>query len=355
MNRGGVETWLMNVLRNVSRDELAFDFMVHKPDDAAYDEELLALGAGRYVCKWPSNPLVYAHDFLRILRQHGPYDVVHSHVHHFSGFVLLLAKLAGVPIRIAHGHSDTSAAQAKASGLRRAYLKGTKRLISYASTSGIAVSQKAAVSLFGKNWQADQRWKIIYCGIDFKPFEAFVDPLVVREELGIPMGTFVIGHVGRFDEAKNHTFLIDIFDAYKKINLNSMLLLIGQGRLKAEMMAKVELLGLQKDVIFVDTRTDVPRLMKGAMDLFLFPSKHEGLGLVLIEAQAAKLPCLASDNIPLEARASDSFNVMPLAASPQLWAEAADENRSFLSTDSDRLTEFTIERSILSLGSVYGR
>jgi glycosyltransferase involved in cell wall biosynthesis len=343
----------MNVLRNVSRDELAFDFMVHRPDAAAYDEELLALGAGCYVCKWPSNPLVYARNFLKILREHGPYDVVHSHVHHFSGFVLLLAKLAGVPIRIAHGHNDTSAAQQKASGVRLAYLKGTERLIKYAATSGIAVSEKAAVSLFGDMWQRDRRWMISFCGIDFEPFKAEVDRAEVRRELGIPSTALVIGHVGRFDVQKNHDFLIDIFEQYKKLDPNAFLLLIGEGQLKREIQEKVRNLGLQSDVIFTGLRSDVPHLLKGAMNMFLFPSKFEGLGLAVVEAQAAGLKCLVSEEVPHEAKVSDGCYFFSLSFSAVEWAKRLESLNYHEIIGQPELYKFDIDRSILSLKRAY--
>ena len=346
MNMGGVETWLMNVLRNVSRDELAFDFAVHRTEIAAYDEELLTLGANRYVCKWPNNPLVYARNFLRILRDHGPYDVVHSHTHHFSGFVLLLAKLAGVPIRVAHSHSDTSAAQQKSSSARTAYLKGTERLISYAATSGIAVSEKAATSLFGSDWKNDGRWRIIYCGIDLKAFDVSFDKAKIRNSLGILEDDFVIGHVGRFSDAKNHRFLIDIFNEFKKINSNAVLLLVGEGELKDDIRNKAYELNLHNDVVFAGLRSDIPQIMKGAMDIFLFPSIFQGLGLALVEAQAAGLKCLASEAVPCEAKISDTCRFFPLSASPLDWAKQLIKLDGIATTNQEDLRKFDINQSI---------
>lgn len=353
MNRGGVETWLMNVLRNVSRDELAFDFMVHKPDAAAYDEELRALGAGRYVCQWPSNPLVYARTFFKILREHGPYDVVHSHVHHFSGFVLMLAKLAGVRIRIAHGHSDTSAAQQKASGPRFAYLKVTEWLIGYAATSGIAVSEKAATSLFGKDWQKDQRWKIIYCGIDLNSFEVVVDSAIIRKDLGISESAFVVGHVGRFDSAKNHSFLIDIFVELKKVMPAAILLLVGDGKLKRDIIERVIADGLSEDVIFTGIRDDVPKIMMGAMNIFVFPSKHEGLGLVLIEAQAAGLTCLTSTDVPPEVKVSSNLHFISLDEGANNWAYMIESYKNLHNKPNGNISYFDIQRSISSTRALY--
>ncbi|THF87143.1 glycosyltransferase family 1 protein [Deinococcus sp. KSM4-11] len=351
MNRGGVETWLMNVLRNVSRDELAFDFVVHKAEAAAYDEELLALGAGRYVCKWPDNPVIYARNFLKILRENGPYDVVHSHVHHFNGMVLLLAKIANIPIRVAHSHSDTLVSRGDYGGVRRFYVASTKRMINRFATNGIAVSINSALSQFGSDWNKDDRWDVIPCGIDFDPFKETVDKSEVRRELNISVGTFVVGHVGRFDEVKNHQFLIDIFAVLQKRVPDSLLLLVGDGKLQSQIRDKVNTMNLQNHVIFAGSRSDVPRIMIGAMNVFVFPSKHEGLGLALVEAQAANLPCIASDKVSVEAKISENCKFVSLKSSAEEWCNC------ILSMSSDNLHSenhnFSLKNNINALLRVY--
>src|SRR6266852_3082574 len=129
MNRAGAETWLMHVLRNIDRDRFRMDFMVHTERRGDYDDEIELLGSRVLVCAPPSNPVAYARAFLRILREHGPYDAVHSHVHHFSGLVLRLARSAGVRTRIAHSHSDTTKLDAQSSLSRRLYLWSGRRWI----------------------------------------------------------------------------------------------------------------------------------------------------------------------------------------------------------------------------------
>jgi hypothetical protein len=122
MNRGGIETWLMHILRHIDPDRFQMDFLVHTTEPCAYDEEVYAIGSKIIPCLNPSKPWVYASNFKRILREYEPYNIVHSHVHHFSGYVLWLAKQAGIPVRIAHSHNDTSAVEAKAVWHRRLYL-----------------------------------------------------------------------------------------------------------------------------------------------------------------------------------------------------------------------------------------
>ena len=108
MDPGGVETWLMHILRNIDRDRFHMDFIVHTNKHCAYDDEICTIGSKIIPCLHPNQPWTYAANFRRIVNEHGPYDIVHSHVHHFSGYVLRLAKQLGIRTCIAHSHNDTS-------------------------------------------------------------------------------------------------------------------------------------------------------------------------------------------------------------------------------------------------------
>ena len=303
MHRAGIETLLMHILRNIDRDLFQMDFMVHCPKSYEYNEEILSLGSRIIVSpqinwkKW----WIYGASFQQILREYGPYDIVHGHVDYANGNIVRLAKGAGVPVRIVHSHNDTSTLTAEA-GRKQRFLKNVlKFFISHYATVGLACSQEAAVDLFGSHWQSDRRWQIFYSGLDLTPFQEPVNSAEVRAELGIPQDAFVIGHVGRFALQKNHQFLVKITAEVARQESKTYLLSIGTGSLRSEIENQLAQLGLTDRVIFAGTRSDVPRLMLGAMDVFVFPSNYEGLGLVLIEAQAAGLPCVISDVIPEEA------------------------------------------------------
>lgn len=299
MNRGGVETWLMHVLRNIDRERFRMDFLVHTSERCSYDDEISRLGSRIIPCLHPHRPWLYAKNFKRIMTEHGPYDVVHSHVHHFSGYVLRLAHRAHVPVNIAHSHNDTSNKQVKADFLRRMYLTLMRRWIWRYATMGLAVSRKAAVAFFGSAWQKNPRFRLLFCGIDLAPFLE-VDRVTIRRELGIPEGTFVLGHVGRFEEQKNHDFLVEIAAEVAKREPKMCLLLIGDGPLKSDIKKKVSCIQLSDKVLFLGLRSDVPRLMLGAMDVFVLPSYYEGLPIVGLEVQAAGLPLVISDDIAEE-------------------------------------------------------
>jgi glycosyltransferase involved in cell wall biosynthesis len=290
----------MHVLRSIDRDEFKMDFVVHTDQPSAFDDEIRDLGSKVIPCMHPSNPVAYARNFNRIMRRHGPYDVVHSHVHNYSGYVLWLARRAGAPTRIAHSHLDTTEFDNAASHARRLYVSLTKRLVKRNATLGLAASDKAAKALFGEDWVADSSRRILYCGIDLAPFAAPVDATTVREELGIPADAFVIGHVGRFMEQKNHAFLIDIAAEVARSEPNMRLLLVGDGPLRQSIEQKAVEAGLHDKVIFAGTRPDVSRLMLGAMDVFVMPSLYEGLPLVGMEVQSAGLPLVVSDTVTEE-------------------------------------------------------
>ncbi len=323
MNRGGIETWLMHVLRHIDRDRFQMDFLVHTTQPCAYDDEIRALGSKITPCLYPSQPWLYARNFRQIVREYGPYDLVHSHVHHFSGYVLRLAQQAGIPVRIAHSHMDTSSIEARAGLHRRLYLALMKGWIAHYATLGLGASRKAVANLFGPVWKTDPRWQVFYCSIDLTPFQNPTDSVTVRAELDIPADAIVVGHVGRFTEEKNHGFLVDIAAEVAKREPRMRLLLLGDGSLRPNIEQKVAQAGLTDRCIFAGSRPDVSRLMLGAMDVFLLPSLHEGLGLVLVEAQAAGLPCIFSDAVPEEADVVKPLvRRLSLSQPASVWAEA---------------------------------
>jgi glycosyltransferase involved in cell wall biosynthesis len=323
MNRGGVETWLMHVLRNVDRRELEMDFLVHTERPCAYDDEIRALGARIIPCPDPRRPVRYARRFKVALREFGPYDVIHSHVHEFSGMVLKLAHAAGITGRIAHSHTDRAAAQSKDGVLRRLYSKTMRRWIDRHATAGIGVSEQAAASLFGTDWRNDPRWRVLYYGIDFSPYARPVDRDVTRQELGIPADAMVIGHVGNLLPVKNHAWLFKVAAEVSKRVASLRVLCIGGGPLRDSLEAQARELGLGDKVTFTGPRPDVWRLLKGVVDVFVFPSHYEGLGIVALEAQSAGLPVVVSDVLPREIDVvPGAVTRLSLSAPASDWADA---------------------------------
>ncbi|MBX9680315.1 MAG: glycosyltransferase [Gemmataceae bacterium] len=321
MNRGGVETWLLHVARHLDRTEFATDFLVHTDQPAAYDDELRRLGCRIIPCLHPSRPLRYGRAFRAAMAEHGPYDVLHSHVHHFSGLLMKLGRKCGIPVRIAHSHNDTRHQDAAAGFARRFYLGMMNRWIRVHATQRLAASKEAGLSLFGPRER--QPWEVLYCSVDFDPFEAPSDRAGVLAEFGFPNDAIVMSHVGRFAEQKNHAFLLRIFAEAVRQEPKSRLLLVGEGPLRAAAEHLAQSLGIVEHVRFAGPRSDVPRLLK-ASDVFLLPSLHEGLPLVGMEVQAAGTPIVMTDSITSEVDSVPKLtHRLALNAPPAEWAALA--------------------------------
>lgn len=312
MGRGGLETMLMNYYRNIDRSKVQFDFLVHRDFTADYDAEILALGGKIY--RLPRlNPFspTYRKKLDAFFKEHPEYKIVHSHLDCMAGIPLKYAKANGVPHRIAHAHSNNQAKDKKYL-LKLFY----KRNIPAYATKLFACSREAGEWMFGG---AD--FSVMNNAIDAKQYSYQPEARQsMRESLGIPQDALVVGHVGRFAPEKNHSFLIDIFAELVKVRPNSRLLLVGAGDLQVQMQEKVVSLGIGEQVIFAGLRSDVPQVMQ-AVDVFVMPSLFEGLGIANIEAQAAGLPCLISDKVPIECeKTSGLVRQIPLTSRAEKWA-----------------------------------
>ena len=310
MGRGGLETMLMNYYRAIDRTKVQFDFLTHRDFRADYDEEIEALGGK--IFRLPNlNPFSrsYLDALDRFFGEHPEYRIVHSHLDCMSAIPLKAAKKHGVPVRVAHSHSSRQDRDLKYP-LKLLF----KHRISGQATQLFACGKKAGKWMFGTD-----DFRVLNNAIDAGRY--CFDPKVrqeVRRELGIPADAPVVGHVGRFMAPKNHGFLLRIF---AELPDHTRLLLVGDGELRAENERLAEELGVRDRVIFAGLRSDVDRMLQ-AMDVFVFPSLYEGLPLSIIEAQAAGLPCLISDKVPIECKKTDLVTQIPLDASPAEWAEA---------------------------------
>ena len=360
MNRGGVETWLMQVLRHLDPRQIRMEFLVTRVEPGHYDPEIAALGSRTLACETPAAPLRFARRFLRLLAREGPYDVVHSHVHHFSGFVLGLAWAASVPVRIAHSHLDTRGADASAPLARKIYLGAMKAALDQFATRGLAVSDAAAVALFDEAWRRDPRWDIARCGLDFGGFSSASDAAAVRAEWGLSPDALVLGHVGRFDPQKNHALLLRIAQATFAREARARLVLVGDGPLRPTVEADAARLGIRDRVVFAGIRSDVARVLR-AFDVFVLPSVREGLPLVGLEAQAAGLPIVLADSITREVVVlPELFTWLSTSDPVDGWARAileAARKRAPASAAATALaaSEFSLSRTLPVLLQEYAR
>lgn len=310
MDRAGIENMLMNYYRNIDKAEVQFDFLTHRPIAGAYDEEIRALGGEIFYAPrlYPQNYKAYFKYMEKFFATHKEYKIVHSHIDSMSYLPLLAAKRAGIPIRIAHSHSTFIDFDIKWP-LKQLF---RKKIVEVA-THYAACSLDAGTYLFAK-----KKSKIIYNAIDIKKFGYDMhERQKKRNELNLN-DKFVIGHVGRFTKAKNHYFIINVFCQVAKKNEKYFLLLVGAGELKNKIQGYIEKKGLENRVLILSDRDDVNQLYQ-AMDLFVFPSKYEGLGMGAVEAQISGLKTIVSDQVPGEVKISDEIEFLKL--NEKLWVE----------------------------------
>lgn len=189
-------------------------------------------------------------------------------------------------------------------------------------------------------------------GIDFDKFTNIVKTKEdIRTSLNIPTDAYVIGHIGRFHYQKNHEFIINVFNEILKKNDKAHLLLIGNGKLKNDAINKIKQLGIDKKVTILSNRKDIPELLK-TMDVFLFPSRYEGLGIVLIEAQVSRLHCVVSDVVPQEAFQSNLISKLSLNDSIDEWANMSLNPKCNIK-DYGNLQDYNINAVIKKLEKYY--
>ncbi|MDD3579950.1 MAG: glycosyltransferase [Desulfobacca sp.] len=322
MWEGSIHTWLVQVLRHIDRSRFCLDFVVHTNREGYYHAEVRSLGAKIMPCLNYYQPWWYQQNLQRILKENGPYDIIHTHIADYSGWVMRVAYKAGVPIRIPHSHNNPSHFPGNSQLYWRFRLMVMRRWLRKYSTHFLAVSQDA-LAMFGADRVKHRRYYILNAPPIFQAYHEKVDSAALRNSLHIPPEAPVIGHVGRFCDAKNHFLILEIAKEMAKNLPQARFLLIGDGPLRSAVEAKAHALGLGDQVIFAGFRKDVPRLLLGALDLFLFPSLYEGLGLALVEAQAAGLPCVYSDIIPKEADVVPLLlHRLSLNSSIPAWADA---------------------------------
>lgn len=314
---GGVESVVMNYYRNMNHNKIQFDFICDEDSTNIPYKEIEALG-GKVILVPPyQHVFKYQREMIRILKE-GNYKIVHSHINTLSVFPLRAAKRAGVPVRIAHSHSTTNKKEWKKNIVKN-ILKPFSKLF---ATNYFACTEHAGRWLFGNKEFEKGNVYILNNAIELEKF-TYNEEIrqAKRKELNIRDDTLVIGHIGRFVAQKNHTFLIDIFNEFVKQNPNSALILIGQGTLQEEIEQKVKDLNLTDKVMFLGQRPEDIHELYQAMDVFVFPSLYEGLGMVLIEAQTAGLPCVCSTEIPEIAKVTDNLYFISLDEDKKNWSK----------------------------------
>ena len=349
MVNGGVDAVIMNYYRNIDRSKVQFDFVVDSDSKFIPRDEIESLGGRIYIVPPYQKIGKYISALVKLFKQ-NKYQIVHSNINTLSVFPLFAAKKAGVPVRIAHNHSTAAKGETKKNILKYILRPFSKVF----ATHYVACSEYAGEWLFGKKAMESGKVTIFNNAIDLNKFK--FDEKVrseVRKELGIE-DKFVIGHVGRLCFQKNQEFLIDIFEEVHRRDPNSVLLLIGDGEDREKIERKIKNLSGGGGVILLGNRTDVDRMYQ-AMDVFIFPSKYEGLGNVVVEAQVCGVPVIVSDNVPEVVRISDGVVFLSLSADIKIWAEKAINNVKTVSIDAQQIKKYDIDQQAVILQNYYWR
>lgn len=328
LNLGGAESRVMDLYRCMDRDKVQFDFLIHRRDIGSaacqkhfYEEEVEALGGKVYalpkfmVYNYPAYRRA-ARDFFQA---HHEFAVVQGHMTSTAAIYLPQAKKAGVPVVCAHARSA-----GVDKGIKGIITKLLRIPLLRKADYCLACSREAGEAVFGSKWAGSAKARLVPNAINAQRFQ--YDPALrekMRTELSLG-DSFVIGHVGRFHYAKNHEFLLEIFGRLhqnlEKKGRSCKLLLLGEGEGMAAAKAQAAALGVEKDVLFLGNHKDVEAYYQ-VFDLFLFPSRFEGLPGTVVEAQAAGLRCIISDRITTEVGISELVSFHSLEDGADQWAK----------------------------------
>ena len=312
MDRAGLETMLMNYYRNIDKSQIQFDFLTHRFEEGAYDNEIKGMGGKIYHAPrlYPQNYPAYFRWMKKFFSEYPEYRIVHSHIDSMGYLPLLAAKKAGIPVRIAHSHNTK---------IQKDFKYLLKQYFRFKINS-VCNYRLACGEIAGKHLFGNKSFKVIPNAIEAERFYFNMDiRKKKREELEVE-DKVVIGHVGRFSYQKNHMYLIRIFKEFLEIHSESVLLLVGSGEKEAEVKNQLKQMGIENKVRFLGNRSDVNELYQ-AMDVFVMPSFFEGIPVVGIEAQFSGLPCIFSDKVPKEVEFSYNCKFVPLSEPVGKWAK----------------------------------
>lgn len=352
MGLGGIQAFIMNVYRNIDRNKVQFDFLLHRYEGNSFREEINQLGGIIHYVPARNQGVLKNRMALDVFfKEHPEYKVVHQHESSLSYIEpLIAAKRNYVPIRIIHSHSTRMGNSLIHRILHRLNAKRIHRI----ATHYLACGKLAGEWLYGQSKVKD-KFIVVNNGIKLSNFEYNED---VRDKVRADLclrNNIAFCHIGRFDTVKNHRFLIDVFNEIIKIVPNSILVLVGSGILMNEIKEKVNDLGLSNHVLFLGLRSDINQIVQG-VDAVLLPSIYEGFPVTAIEAQAAGLPFFMSDTVSKEALIKSNSYALSLNDTAKQWAEFIIP-RIVRQVDNSIMYEkgFDIQNTIDSLYKIYGK
>lgn len=315
---GGSQTFIMSVYRAIDRTKVQFDFVVFPENIKGFYDEVEQLGGRVFVCPRFSakNSIKFVRWWHRFFKEHPEYRIIHAHVRSVASIYLRIAKQYGLRT-IIHSHS-TSNGSGFSAVVKGVFQRPLRNLADYL----FSCSDYAGKWLFGEKAVTLDRYKMVPNCVSC---ERFAYNQQARQECrakyGIGEDAFVMGHIGRFREVKNHRFLVDVFSEVLSRQPNAKLLLVGDGELRAQTQQYCRDKGIEDKVLFVGNQVNTEDYY-AMMDVFLLPSLWEGLPVCAVEAQASGLPCILSDPITRDVQVTDLVTYEPLEKGAAHWAEA---------------------------------
>lgn len=335
MNAGGAETFLMKLYRQLDKTKYQMDFAVAVQEKGFYDDEIISMGGKIFHITPKSEGLLKNFRSIKRLVKDEKYQcVLRTSQHSLSALELLAAWMGGAMTRVFRSSNSNTTT---GGGTDLKLHKLCMFMPRWFANVRIAPSTEAAEFMFGKGCIAKGKAQLVHNGIDLNLYHFDEqNRQSVRAEFGVE-DKYVIGHVGRFNQQKNHKKLIEIFEELKRERPDAVLLLVGKGELEGDIKKLVRDKCLADSVIFAGVRSDVPRLLSG-MDVFVFPSLYEGMPNTVIEAQASGLPSIVADTITREANITGLVTYLPLSFSAEKWAKQI--TKMSLMTRKDTSKEF---------------
>ena len=352
LSNNGIDIFVRNVTTRLDGNKWDVSVILALDDEGKLqprEQEVLDAGVQVFrTCDLGSikRILLHAKRLYRLLKERRP-DVFHSNMDLLNGINCFVAWAAGVPVRISHSHTTASQYEKKTGRhfISRLYRGCMKLLGRVFSNRKCGCSDAAMDYLFGTGWKGQRNTAVINNGVDLSRFRSSAEKTSDQKH---------IVSVGRLCDAKNPLFALEVMDALRRLRTDFIYEWIGDGELRKQVEDAIEEKGLQDHVKLLGIRNDIEKLLP-ARDLFFMPSLFEGLGIALIEAQAAGLPCVGSDQIPEMANCG-GCRFVSLEESVAHWAAVISDlldGKHTLSVDPEKLRKFDISYTIEQLEQVY--
>ena len=352
LDRGGAESFILNAWRNIDKTKYQFDIVTFLPplhgDKFAYEDELISGGAKIYRIK--DNrikcPHKFENDIARIVRDNH-YTTVHSHIDFMSALSLSGALKGGAKHRISHSHNTFN--KNLKSPLKALVAKALRKRLNKVATTKLACGENAGQFLYGRN----QKFTIIPNGIDFEKFH--FNPEIrkkLRKKYNLSNKTKVLLNVGRLEPVKNQDWLIDTFEELAATQPETALFIVGDGSMKDLLTSKIRSSSVSKKVFLLSSRDDIYAYYSLA-DIFVLPSKFEGVPTVGIEAQTSGLKCFFSTFVPEETKSSSEVYFLPLSRSDWIKELSKDSTTAKRDRIGSSMNKFNINNSVKKLEEIY--